>query len=1122
MTTQLAYEAARTAGKRAESILFIADNSHQAYDILHQLRFFYGKEKEENILLFPDKEILPYDGFSPHGRINSRRIKAFYRLLNRDYKILIITVDGLMQRVPPTRYFLNQGILLGRGQVLPRERFIHQLEQAAYMRVERVQEPAEFAVRGSLLDMFPSGAPLPYRIDWMDDEIDTIRSFLPQNQRSTEEIESVQILPAHEFPLSAQAKERFRSRWQQRFSGQDRQHPIYKDLSRGFIPQGLENYLPFFFDELNSLFDYLTEPHIIFSTPSYMDAARRFHESIQERYQKVKHNPSLPPQELYLTAREFAQQRKGIKASFRREKQKYGSLPPVEVNFRATNRIENLSSLIAHAKSTRILLCLDSLGREELLTNWLTKTKIQWRKCKDWREFLLISDPLCIVRADFAGGLLNLSEDWALITESELFNERKTHTKTRSSTPPELLIKNFAQLEIGELVVHLDYGVGCFQGLKKLEHEGYCQEYLALEYAEETTLYVPVNQLHLVSRYIGAQREERGLDRLGTQKWAAHKARAARRAQDTAAQLLDIYARRAKEKGLVCQPPKEDYHAFVARFPYQETEDQGKSMNEVIKDMSSNKVMDRLVCGDVGFGKTEIAMRAAYLAARSGYQVAVLVPTTLLAQQHLESFKERFDGTPVRIVSLTRMIGGKEGLKIKKDLAEGKVDIIIGTHSLLSASVQFKCLGLAVIDEEHRFGVRQKERLKALRHSVEVLSLTATPIPRTLNLALSGLRDISLIASPPKDRLAVRTFVSYYDKELIKEAVEREMLRGGQIYYVFNNIAEIDHRADELKKSFPKVRIGVIHGSMPKHLMEKTMRDFHHSRFDLLICTTIIENGIDVPNANTLIIERADKFGLAQLHQLRGRVGRRTHQAYAYLLTEGRAKAAAHKRLHAIRKAEGLGLGFTIASYDLDSRGAGEILGDEQSGSVEKVGLELYTHLLERAVHALMNKKSGDYQEIMSAIELCVNAYLPDEYISDIYERLTIYKRVSNCNEEQLSDLRTELIDRFGDMPSPAVHLFELQTLRLHAQALGISKIKANSRGKGYLLLARAEESLMEILCDLVREKAEQLRLTVDGKLHFYFGTENEARLLSELNNLLVTLGGARRTNKGENKRMLG
>lgn len=1117
MTAQFAYQTVQAAGSHSQPILCITDNSHQAYDIVHQLRFFLGA-KDETVLFFPDKEVLPYDSFSPHRRINSQRIKSFYRLLHQDYRILVCAVDTLMQRVPPPEYFVNHGILLSKGQQLRRDRFINQLRQAAYNRVEQVQEPGEFALRGSLVDLFPTGALLPYRLDWMDDEIDTIRSFSPQDQRSLERIEVVQILPAYEFPLEAKAKEKFRAKWQQHFSGQDRQHPIYRDLSRDFVPQGLENYLPFFFDELRTLFDYLPEPHLIFSTPDCLRAAESFEDSVQERYHKIKHNPTLQPQQLYLSRGDLTEQLQRKGSNVQQLKMEYNPLPPLEVNFRATNRIARLSEFIARGEPKQILLCLNSLGREELIADWLTKANIPYMQCAGWREFNHGSSPLYLTRADFAGGLWNATENWALITEAELFNERTTRHKTSKSIPPELLIRNLAQLELGELVVHLDYGVGCFQGLKKITHQSYRQEYLSLEYAEKTTLYVPVSNLHLVSRYVGASREERSLDHLGSRKWATHKARAARKVQDTAVQLLDIYAQRAREKGLVCEPPQEDYHAFVARFPYQETPDQRKSIHEITEDMLSAKVMDRLVCGDVGFGKTEVAMRAAYLAAVSGYQVAILVPTTLLAQQHLDTFKERFAHTPFAVDYLTRMTATKSQLKIKKALAQGTMDIVIGTHSLLSKSVAFNRLGLVIIDEEHRFGVRQKEKLKALRHNVEVLSLTATPIPRSLNLALSGLRDISLIASPPKERLAVRTFVSHYDADLVKEAIAREMLRGGQIYYVFNNIAAIERRAKYLEDSFPNIRVGIIHGSMPKHQMEKTMRDFYHNRSDLLVCTTIIENGIDVPNANTLIIERADKFGLAQLHQLRGRVGRRSHQAYAYLLTEGKTAPAANKRLKAISDAQELGLGFTIATYDLEMRGAGEILGDEQSGTVEKIGLELYTHLLERAVYALRNRKTLPNEELHSEVDVCVNAYLPDEYIADVYERLTIYKRISNTKAAGLDDLRAELLDRFGNMPPPVANLFELQQLRLNAQALGISKIKANSHGSGYLLLNTRNNPIIATICQLVRDRPDQLNLTPAGKLRFQFGTDHEARLLSELNRLIALMETSQATGHEESK----
>jgi len=1111
-SAQLAYQIAKQTG--AEPILVITANAHQAFDLLHQLRFFLGATERE-VLLFPDKEVLPYDTFSPHSRINSRRIRAFYRLLNKDYKIVITSVDNLMHRVPPSSYFINRGIMLKIGQQLEREVFIHQLDQAGYERVEQVREPGELAVRGSLMDIYPTGGLLPYRIDWLDDEIDTIRTFSPQDQRSLEQVESVEFFPAHEFPLTAAAKKNFCVAWQRTFDAKHRRHRIYLDLRQGFTPQGLENYLPFFFSKLDSIFGYLTRPHKVFTTEDCFAAAKDFALSAKERYKQASHNPVLPPAELFFTEEELGQSLEGHMLQV--VKDDYGTLPSVEVNFRTHNRISRLKEFITQSNS-RVLLCLNSVSRAELIAEWLQKEESLYSHINSWEEFIKGSDSLAIIRAEYSGGLLNLKENWAIITETELFSQSTIASPHKAKgPPPELLFKNLAQLQKGELVVHVDYGVGCFQGLKRINHSGYGQEYLAVEYDEKAVLYVPVNNLHLISRYIGDK--ERGLDSLTSSRWAVHKAKAMRRIQDTAAQLLAIYARRAKEKGLVCLPPRADYEEFVSRFPFQETADQQKAIHQVIKDMLSDKVMDRLVCGDVGFGKTEVAMRAAYLAVMSGYQVAVLVPTRLLANQHLETFKERFATTPLRIECL--LAASREQLRLKENINGGKIDIVIGTHSLLHKSVQFKKLGLVIIDEEHRFGVRQKERLKALRSNIEVLSLTATPIPRTLNLALSGLRDISLIASPPKERLAVKTFVCRYDKELIKEAIAREVLRGGQVYYVFNNIAEINQCARELEKLFPNIRLAVIHGKMPKHQMEETMHDFYHNGFDLLVCTTIVENGLDVPNANTLIIERADKFGMAQLHQLRGRVGRRSHQAYAYFLTESHVGEDARKRLQAVSEAQELGLGFTLATYDLEIRGAGEILGDEQSGTVERIGLELYTYLLERTVHALRSHKEIDISEMLTEIDLSISAYLPDEYITDVYERLILYKRISSTNEQSLKDLRTELIDRFGDIPPPAAQLLELQLVRLKAQELGIRAIKANSQGVGMMVLNSKNDGLIKRVCEVVGNQPDLFSLTSDAKLLFRFNTNNHAMLVSELHRLLGLLGVETRISKNQVKEVI-
>ncbi len=1073
-------------------ILLVADNARQLHAYERLLRFFLPQdpqvphlpgENSKKVIVFPDHETLPYDVLSPPPGIISARIGGFYRLLNDDYDLLAVTIDTLIRRTAPVSHFISLGLSVRKGMEIARETFIRRLAESGYELCDRVRVAGQYAVRGSLLDLFPSSALFPYRLDWFDNKIESIRSFSPQDQRSLEDIDTVNLGPPNEFPLTPAARQTFVHNWQQRFSGEARRTPFYKKFKLGGLPGGAESYLPLFFapQKCQSLFDYMEgspkKKIFLLNTPDTNKLARQSRAYATERYREQrKCNPEsiLPVQELYLTDAEYQNAIANYAPfpSARNDQPKLASPDLKETNDRDTTamRAEQLKHSIRAGE--RMLLTLNSPEKFELLKEEL-KT-LNYRQLDDWDAFEAGSHPLCLMRADIIGGLRNLSDKWTLLTESDLFADAPVNysdeaTENVHHKNLNALIDDLTQIRPGDLLVHLDHGVGVFRELKPLNSGGVMQEFLSLEYADNTTLYIPANNLHLILRYTGIDGKDREPDKLGGVKWRRQSAAAMKRIADTAAELLSLYAARSARPGMRTAKPDKDYFKFAAAFPYTETPDQKAAIESVIKDMENEKSMDRLVCGDVGFGKTEVAMRASYLAAALGYQVALLVPTTLLANQHLESFKNRFAETAVKIASLTRFSGGQANT-LREDFANGKYDIVIGTHALLGDRIKFKNLGLLIIDEEHRFGVRQKEKIKQLRVNLDVLSLTATPIPRTLNMAISGLRDISLIASPPKDRLAVKTFVVPYNEELRRDAIKRELRRGGQVYYVYNRIPRVKETVAELQKIFPDTVCAAIYGGMPKKDMESIMNHFYNNRIGILVCTTIIENGIDVPNANTMILERADRFGLAQLHQLRGRIGRREHQAYAYLMTEGMPTASGRDRLNALASAQELGVGFTLAAYDMRIRGVGDILSAEQSGDVQKIGMDLYSKLLESAIRNMRLGKNVEHENLLQStetgVDVAISALLPEDYVRSPYERLNFYRRLADATGREMQQLPEELTDRFGPLPAETENLFALQKIKMRAKKLEVRHIKMN-RGGGYLELspgsaaaARCEETL--------------------------------------------------------------
>ncbi|OQR27169.1 transcription-repair coupling factor [Pseudomonas sp. Bc-h] len=1065
----LAIAEAASAAKRF-TLLLTAD-SQSAERLEQELKFF---APDLPVLHFPDWETLPYDLFSPHQDIISQRIASLYRLPELEHGVLVVPITTALHRLAPTKFLLGSSLVLDVGQKLDVELMRTRLEASGYRYVDTVYEHGEFTVRGALIDLFPMGSKLPYRIDLFDDEIETLRTFEPETQRSIDKVDSVRLLPAKEFPLQKEAVTRFKARFRERFDVDFRRSPIFQDLNSGITPAGIEYYIPLFFEETSTLFDYLPQDTQVFSLPGIEQAAETFWKDVRNRYEERRVDPDrplLPPDELFLPVEDcFARlktwprvvtSQDDVETGVGRERFPAQALPNLAIEAKASEPLAALSNFLNDFPG-RVLFTAESAGRREVLLELLERLKLRPKTLDSWLEFVDSKERLAITIAPLDEGLLleQTALDQtalALIAESPLFGQRVMQRRRREKRADghsnDAVIKNLAELREGAPVVHIDHGVGRYLGLATLEVENQVAEFLMLAYAEEAKLYVPVANLHLIARYTGSDDELAPLHRLGSEAWQKAKRKAAEQVRDVAAELLDIYARRAAREGYAFADPKLDYETFSAGFPFEETPDQQTTIEAVRHDMLAPKPMDRLVCGDVGFGKTEVAMRAAFIAVHGGKQVAILVPTTLLAQQHYNSFRDRFADWPVTVEVMSRFKSAKEINAAVADLAEGKIDIVIGTHKLLQDDVKIKNLGLVIIDEEHRFGVRQKEQLKALRSEVDILTLTATPIPRTLNMAVAGMRDLSIIATPPARRLSVRTFVMEQNKPTVKEALLRELLRGGQVYYLHNDVKTIEKCAADLAELVPEARIGIGHGQMHERDLEQVMSDFYHKRFNVLIASTIIETGIDVPSANTIIIERADKFGLAQLHQLRGRVGRSHHQAYAYLLTPPRKQITpdAEKRLEAIANTQDLGAGFVLATNDLEIRGAGELLGEGQSGQIQAVGFTLYMEMLERAVKSIRKGEQPNLDQPLGGgpeINLRVPGLIPEDYLPDVHARLILYKRIANAaDEEGLKDLQVEMIDRFGLLPEPTKNLVRMTSLKLKAEQLGIKKVDAGPQG---------------------------------------------------------------------------
>ncbi|HTK98286.1 MAG TPA: transcription-repair coupling factor [Pseudomonadales bacterium] len=1049
---------ARAAQHHDGLLLAIAANPAAAYRLCRELEFFSSGTLD--VVTLPDWETLAYDAFSPHQDIVSDRLRTLHRLPTLRRGVLVVPIRTLLQRLPPPSFLAAHSLVLSVGARFDAHGYRRHLEQAGYRYVETVSERGEFAVRGSLVDVYPMGSPSPYRIDLFDDEVASLRTFDPDSQRTIEQIDSVEILPAKEFPLTPDAIACFRNRWHELFDVDVRRCPIYQDVSQGMAPSGIEYYLPMFHDALATVFDYLPA-NCVAVMPNTLDGAvTSFQLDVRTRYESLRHDierPILPPDAIYLrtdelfhslgTLRQVVLDGRHHSVAFTTRE-----LPDVSVNHRAHHPGDRLAAFVK-ASPVPVLFCAESAGRREVFGEFLGRSGVHPTDVADFASFRSGAVPLALTIAPIETAAF--TDEFALITETQVFGARAEVEVRRDarSVDPDQIIRNLTELHMGAAVVHIEHGVGRYLGLRTLEIDGAVSEFLTIEYADEAKLYVPVTALHLISRYGGADEAHAPLHRLGSDQWDKAKRRAAEKIHDVAAELLNIYAHREARVGTALAKPDEEYQRFADQFPFDVTPDQRRAIEEVISDLTSPKSMDRLICGDVGFGKTEVAMRAAFIAVQNRKQVAILVPTTLLAQQHHESFRDRFADWPIAIEAISRLRTESEIDAVRQRLRAGAIDIVIGTHKLLNTAFSFKELGLVIIDEEHRFGVRQKERLRTLRAEVDVLTLTATPIPRTLNLAMGGIRDLSIIATPPARRLSVKTFVVQRRKHLIREAITRELARGGQVFYLHNEVRTIEQTALEIGELVPEARIVVGHGQMPKRRLEVVMGDFYHRRSNVLVCTTIIETGIDIPNANTMIMERADKFGLAQLHQLRGRVGRSHRQAYAYLLIP-HPKALtedARKRLEAIEAAGELGVGFTLATHDLEIRGAGELLGEEQSGQIESIGFSLYMDMLDRAVRAIRAGKTPDLDADLTPhqeVNLRVPALIPEDYLPDVHSRLILYKRISSAeNRDALDELRAEIIDRFGALPVATKTLFRITELRLTAAALGIARIDFGPTG---------------------------------------------------------------------------
>ncbi|MBT0587264.1 transcription-repair coupling factor [Alteromonas oceanisediminis] len=1123
---------AKAAEKHDGPVLLVTADTPSANRLEKEIAFF-SQDKQQKINIFPDWETLPYDTFSPHQDIVSQRLETLDALSSKANAIFIVPINTLIQRLCPVEYLGQYLLLLKTGQQLDVASFRRKLEKAGYLHVNQVMSHSEFSVRGSIIDLYPMGNEHPYRIDLFNDEIDSIRLFDPEDQRSGEKVDAIKLLPAREFPTDKHALARFRSEYLERFDATAGKNALLHQVTsgKGILPGGIEYYLPLFFEHTATLFDYLNDNTLLLLNGDLVGASEFLWADINHRYEQRRYDPDrplLPPREIYLSIDEvFAEFKQWPRVALQSGSVEHKAgrfnfdtrpIGDIAIKPQAKEPAQQLRAAVEAvlARQGKVLFCAETQGRKENLLSILKKAKLAPTPVKSVMEFYQSEHAVGLVvgLVEHSFHFCGKQGELLFITETELLGHKVSQRRRREkqkATDESAVIRNLAELAIGQPVVHIDHGVGRYLGLQTLDAGGVTTEYLTIEYAKGSKLYVPVASLHLISRYSGGDPDHAPLHGLGSDTWSKAKRKAAEKVRDVAAQLLDVYARRAAKPGYAYNIEWEDYQRFADSFPFEETTDQLQAINAVMQDMGSPNAMDRLVCGDVGFGKTEVAMRAAFLAASQGKQVAILVPTTLLAQQHYENFKDRFVDWPFNIEVMSRFVGAKHTKSVLEGLKNGKVDIVVGTHKLIQDDVKYHDLGLVIIDEEHRFGVRQKDKFKSLRADVDILTLTATPIPRTLNMALSGMRDLSIIATPPAKRLSIKTFVQQRHKDVLREAIMREILRGGQVYFLHNEVDTIERTAEEIAEIVPEARIGIGHGQMRERELETVMSDFYHQRFNVLVCTTIIETGIDVPSANTIIMDRADHLGLAQLHQLRGRVGRSHHQAYAYLLTPHpkRMTRDAQKRLEAIANLEDLGAGFQLATHDLEIRGAGELLGDDQSGQIASIGFTLYMDMLDKAVEALKNGKEPSLESVTSQqteIELRVPALLPEDYVGDVNTRLSLYKKLASCKTKvDIDAFQIELIDRFGLLPDAAKNLVAIAEQKLIAQQIGIVKIETGYQS-GSIEFAPDTKIDPGYIIQLVQKQSKQFRFDGPTKLKLVNTPEAAQQRIDMVSSILESM----------------
>jgi transcription-repair coupling factor (superfamily II helicase) len=1120
----LAIAAAVASARAPRPLVCVAADVRSAEQLSAELGFLLAGSGLP-VLAFPDRETLVYDAFSPHQDIVSERLATLAALPALARGAVVVAARSLLPRLPPRRHLEAHAFHLKVGETLDLGAFRARLERAGYRAVGQVLEHGEYAVRGAVLDLFPMGSDSPLRVDLFDDEVESLRRFDPDSQLTTGRCDAIDLLPARECPLDEASVREFRSRWRARFEGDPSRQAVYQAVSEGRAPGGLESWLPLFFDATSSLLDHLPAEAVIVELPGAREAIAATWDEVVARHEQLGHDierPLLAPEEccvapaLLLAALDSAP-RVAIEGfellPGTADAANLGSTqpPPLMLDARREDSAAALVEFI-DGFAGRVLLVAESPGRRETLLDLLRRRGRQPEAVAGWSAFRDGASPLAICVGPLAQGVHLPAAGLSLVAEAQLFGERVRQRGRRRARDPEAVLRDLTDLNEGAPVVHIDHGIGRYRGLTVFEHDGAPAEYLTIEYAGGDKLFVPVASLHLVQRYTGAGGEAAPLHKLGGEEWPKARKRAAEQARDAAAELLEVYARRAANRAAPLAPEALELERFTAAFPFDLTPDQQTTIDAVLADLARETPMDRVICGDVGFGKTEVALRAAFAAVAAGRQVAVLVPTTLLAQQHAQTFRDRFADWPVQVGVLSRFNSARTTSQVIAGISAGTVDIVIGTHALLGKRVRFKDLGLVIVDEEHRFGVRHKERLKALRAEVHVLTLTATPIPRTLSMALAGIRELSLIATPPAERLAVKTFITEWDGPLLREAVLRELRRGGQVYFVHNHVETIERCADALRQLVPEVQLRVAHGQMREVELEQIMLDFHHRRFDLLLCTTIIESGIDVPTANTMIIDRADRLGLAQLHQLRGRVGRSHHRAWCYLVTPPRAALPtdAVLRLEAIESLEDLGAGFTLATHDLEIRGAGELLGEDQSGNIHEVGFALYAELLERAVAAL---KRGEIPDLTTdprrgtEVDLRLPALLPDAYLPDVHARLVLYKRIASAPDRAaLTELREELVDRCGPLPPPTEALFRLAELRIAASPLGIRRIEAGSQGGRFEFGGDARVDPQRVIA-LVKSEPAVWRFEGRDRLRFKMSLHDPVARFAAVERALLALG---------------